>query len=45
VEEVAGVRAAAAVEGITDDGVTEVLEVDADLVGASGFRAAFEEAE
>jgi len=43
VEKVAFVRASASVEGIADDGVAEVFEVDADLVRAARSGAAFNE--
>ena len=34
-----------AVEGVADDGVAEGLGVDANLVGAAGFDAHFDEGE
>ena len=41
----AGDEVGGAVEGVADDGVAEGLHVDADLVGAAGFDADFDEGE
>ena len=41
----AGDGVGGAVEGVADDGVAEGLGVDADLVGAAGFDADFDEGE
>lgn len=43
VQELAREIRASAVNPVSRDGVAEVFEVDADLVGAAGFRAAFQE--
>jgi hypothetical protein len=41
----AGDEVRGAVEGVADDGVAEGLGVDADLMGAAGFDANFDESE
>ena len=42
-EKVAAMRAATAINRVSHNPVSDVFEVDADLVGAAGFWSAFHE--
>jgi hypothetical protein len=44
-EQLAAIVGPAAIDAVAGNGVTEVLQMHADLVGSAGFRAAFDERE